>query len=333
MRADGALVLIGATASGKTALLERLFGPEGRFAGAAEVISADSMQAYRGMDIGTAKPEAALRAALPHHLIDIRNPDEQFTAGDFVRLASEARDDIAARGLLPVVAGGTGFYLRNLLLGMPSAPAADPAMREAVALDLERLGAAALRAELERGDPVSAARIHRNDVYRLTRALEILRATGQPLAAFLPGGGEGSGPRLVVHYLRPKAEIAERARARVEAMFSAGLAAEVARLRDAGFRKDNPGMKAIGYSEFFELEASGLAGAALLGALKERVTTDTVKYAKRQETYFRGLCRDLRRAAEGGSPFRVEEMEAESPESDADRLAEIVSPLVEALRA
>ncbi|MEI6876895.1 MAG: tRNA (adenosine(37)-N6)-dimethylallyltransferase MiaA, partial [Spirochaetota bacterium] len=169
-------ILVGATASGKTELLRRLCGPGSPFEGRVEVVSADSMQAYRGMDIGTAKPDKALRSILPHHLIDILEPSEQFTVGDFVRLAETSILEIRSRGKLPIVAGGTGYYVRNLVLGLPTVPAADPFIREEVARDLEEKGVTALRVELSAGDPESAARIHPNDHYRLTRALEILTA-------------------------------------------------------------------------------------------------------------------------------------------------------------
>ncbi|HUX36278.1 MAG TPA: tRNA (adenosine(37)-N6)-dimethylallyltransferase MiaA [Rectinemataceae bacterium] len=324
------LVLVGATASGKTELLELLFGPGGPRAGAAELVSADSMQAYRGMDIGTAKPGPSLRAGLPHHLLDIRNPDEPFSAGDFVGLAASAIGEIIGRGRLPIVSGGTGFYVRNLLLGMPTVPVADPAIRADVAADLERLGPGALRSELAAGDPVSAARIHPNDLYRLTRALEIVRATGRPLASFLPerAAAKASAPPapgpadrrwLLVHYRRPRGELAVRIAARVDAMFAAGLPAEVARLRAAGYGKESPGMKAIGYAEFFELEASGGPGDASPDAIRDRIVLDTLHYAKRQETFFRGLARALSERPAG--TFRLVALEASSPSEDAGRLA------------
>jgi tRNA dimethylallyltransferase len=279
-------------------VLLELFGPGSRFEGRAEVVSADSMQAYRGMDIGTAKPGAELRRVLPHHLVDILDPSETFSAGDFVRLAREAMAQIGARGRLPIVSGGTGFYVRNLLLGLPSVPPADPAIRADIASELAASGPAPLRAELERGDPESALRIHENDHYRLTRAVEILRATGRPRGSFLPGaspdgapkGAQGNeSPWLVVELRRPRQELRERIASRVAAMFEAGLPAEVERLRRAGHGPEAPGMKAIGYREFLELEAEGLSGAALLAAARHRVTLDTIHYAKRQGTFFRGL--------------------------------------------
>ena len=279
------IVVVGPTAAGKTDLLLGLSGPHGPGCiPPLEVVSADSMQAYRGMDIGTAKPGADELAILPHRLIDIRDPDEQYTVGDFVHLADEACLAITASGHLPVISGGTGFYVRNFIFGLPSAPAALPAIREAVARDLEERGADSLRAELAAGDPESAARIHVNDLYRLTRALEILRGTGKPLSGFaVPTEARAAYRFLLVELSRPREELCERIDRRVDAMFARGLPSEVDRLRNLGYGPGDPGMKAIGYREFFDLPNHGPA------AIAEAIKLDTRRYAKRQETFFRGL--------------------------------------------
>jgi len=289
----------GPTASGKTELLDSVFGrgapsffPSFRAgAGSSEalprgaaVISADSMQAYRGMDIGTAKPDAATRSRLPHHLIDIRNPDEQYTAGEFVRLADSLCKSLADEALLPIVSGGTGFYVRNFLCGTSSAPASTPATREAVASDLERLGASALRSELGAADPESAARIGANDIYRLTRAVEILRASGRPPSLFAPS----AAPRkdwefLVIGIERPREELRLRIRSRVRTMFEAGLAGEVEALRKAGYGPSCPGLMAIGYREFFSMDGSSPEEIA------QAVELHTIQYAKRQMTFLKAL--------------------------------------------
>jgi tRNA dimethylallyltransferase len=235
------------------------------------------------MDIGTAKPGPELLRRLPHRLIDIREPSEQYSAGDFVRLADEAAADIHRRGLLPVISGGTGFYIRSFILGMPEAPPSDPVTRAEVAKDLERLGPEALREELRRADPVSAARIHINDSYRLTRALEVVRSSGRALSDFVPPAvPRASYDFLVVALERPREELYARIDARVEAMFEAGLETEVETLKSRGFGAEAPGMKAIGYAEFFE---PGLEGEAL----RERIQRDTRRYAKRQETFFSSI--------------------------------------------
>lgn len=254
-----------------------------RFARAA-VISADSMQAYRGMDIGTAKPGTELRARLPHYLIDIKNPDEQYTAGEFSRLADEACLSLTAQNTLPIVSGGTGFYIRNFVCGTPSAPVSDPVLRQKVAEDLARLGAASLRAELAAADPLSALRIHENDIYRLTRAVEILRASGQAPSRFAPALSPRPGYEfLILGVDRPRAELKLRIRERVRAMLGAGLAEEVAALKSAGYGVESPGLKAIGYREFFTMEGRPLSEIA------EAIELHTAQYAKRQMTFLRAL--------------------------------------------
>ena len=312
------LVLVGPTASGKTALLDALFGFPGARASRglpeAVVLSADSMQAYRGMDIGTAKPDRALLSRLPHRLIDIKDVKEQYTAGEFVALADFACEEAWAAGRLPIVSGGTGFYVRNFICGLPSGPAAEPGIRAQVAADLEALGPGALRAELASADPASAARIHERDLYRLTRALEIVRATGRPMADFAPSDLPRAGYRFALFGVeRPREELAARIAARVGEMMDSGLAAEVASLVASGAEAGDPGMQAIGYREFFDpsirgsvspggLAAGGDTGGAPAGgapgtnsilpgdaAVAEAIVRDTRRYAKRQMTFFRKL--------------------------------------------
>ena len=292
------LVLFGPTASGKTAVLERLFASSGkRFE--AEVVSADSMQVYRRMDIGTAKPSADLLSRLPHHLIDIRNPDEPFCVGDFVRLADEACSAIRARGRLPVVAGGTGFYLKHFVLGLAEAPPADPAVRAEVREELSRFGAEKLHAELARADPASAARIHLHDEYRLTRALEVFRASGRPLSSYAASSSAGRPAYrfLSISVERERPELYRRIDERARAMFASGLPAEVEALRKAGYGPDAPALRAIGYREFFltdaelsaelpeSFPASGGTGADRLAAIEALVARNSRRYAKRQITF------------------------------------------------
>jgi tRNA dimethylallyltransferase len=289
-------VAVGPTASGKTALLDALFGDsaarEAQGLPEAEVMSADSMQAYRGMDIGTAKPDAELLSRLPHRLIDIRDPRQQYTVGDFVHLADEACRAIAAAGKLPIVSGGTGFYARNFICGLPGAPAADASIRAEVARDLEALGPGALRRELAAADPESAERIHANDMYRLTRALEIVRATGRPMAEFAAPTAPRSDFRFaVIGIERPREELTARIGARVDAMMASGLAGEVAALIRSGLGPEDPGMQAIGYREFLDASSGGGPRAEEwdLGRIAEAIKSDTRRYAKRQMTFFRSL--------------------------------------------
>jgi tRNA dimethylallyltransferase len=289
------LILFGPTASGKTGLIEALFAGNNPPC-PAEVVSADSMQVYRGMDIGTAKPSRELRARLPHHLIDIRDPREQFNAGQFVRLADRAIGDIWNRGALPVVSGGTGFYLKTLVSGLPEAPPSDPALRRALKDELEQRGAAALAAELGEGDPQSAGRIHPNDTYRLLRALEVLRLSGRPLSAYSRWGAapaEAGRPAcrfLLVGLSRSREDLYRGIDQRCARMFREGLPAEVRGLYDAGYRPGDPGLKAIGYREFFvEDEPGQFRLSADLPGVEALVARNSRRYAKRQLTFFASL--------------------------------------------
>ncbi|MDR2718706.1 MAG: tRNA (adenosine(37)-N6)-dimethylallyltransferase MiaA [Treponema sp.] len=287
------LVLFGPTASGKTNVLLRLFGSGGLFPRKAEVVSADSMQVYRGMDIGTAKPSAQERAQLPHHLIDIRNPDEQFNAGDFVRLATEAALDIARRGNIPVISGGTGFYLKNFILGLPEAPPSDAEIRAALKGELREKGAAALMEELARCDPASAVKIHLNDEYRLLRALEVLRTSGRPLSSFgVSGvGAAETGFRfLVTGLFRSREELYRRINDRCAAMFSQGLYDEVRALYGRGYTPRDPGLRAIGYREFFVQDEPGTYRLSQdISGVQALIAQNSRRYAKRQITFFASL--------------------------------------------
>ena len=242
------------------------------------------MQAYRGMDIGTAKPPAAIRAGLPHHLIDIRNPDEQYTAGDFVRLADAECASIAAEDKFPVVSGGTGFYLRSFICGPASAPPSSPGIRAEVAADLKNRGSKDLFAELKSADPLLAGRINDRDLYRLTRAVEILRATGKPPSSFAPKpGAREDWDFLVIGVERPREELRERIHLRVAAMVEAGLAEEFAALKARGYGRGDPGLKAIGYREFLDMEGSPIQ------EITAAIELHTAQYAKRQMTFLRAL--------------------------------------------
>ena len=305
-------VLFGPTASGKTALLEELFQKE---ASKMEIISADSMQVYRGMDIGTAKPSLSERAAVPHHLIDIRDPNEQFNAGEFVRLAEEACLAASSRGALPVVSGGTGFYLKNLVFGLPEAPPSDETLRIELKEELKQSGGALLMEDLAKVDPVSAKRIHVNDEYRLLRALEVYRLSGRPLSSYdspwnSMQGNEVQGKSwnkkieerpfryLIIGLRREREELYRRINERTNAMFNAGLAEEVRRLYESGYTPVDPGLRAIGYREFFIEElcaAENLSSSRNwqlsedIHGVKALVAQNSRRYAKRQITFFSSL--------------------------------------------
>jgi len=301
------LVLFGPTASGKTAVLQEIFNSPDSIQ--AEVVSADSMQVYRGMNIGTAKPSADETRLLPHHLIDIRDPSQQFNAGDFVRLADEACLQIADRGRLPVVSGGTGFYLKNFIMGLSEAPPSDIKAREQLKADIKEKGAAALMKELDACDPVSTERIHINDEYRMLRALEVYRSCGRPLSSFEVNSAEKRGDfRFIIAGLsRPREELYKRINLRCAQMFKQGLAEEVRSLYEKGYTPNDPGLRAIGYREFFveqtDFEQTKFeqtqfkdAGAPKRWRLSEDIdgvqalaAQNSRRYAKRQITFFSGI--------------------------------------------
>jgi tRNA dimethylallyltransferase len=286
------VALFGPTASGKTAMLEQLFLDDDRpLKRPVVVVSADSAQVYRGMDIGSAKPDGSLMARLPHELIDLRNPDETFSVGDFVALADDACRRAIARGALPVISGGTAYYLKAFIMGLFTAPKADPAIRAEVAAGMMERGNAAMLAELAKVDPVSAARIAPADGYRIARALEVYRCSGRPLSDFaIPEVPRAEWDVLPLGLDRPRGELYERIRLRVDAMMAAGLPAEVAGLLAAGYNRGDPGMKAIGYSEFLDagIAEKGLGGLDLR-AVAEAIGLHTRHYAKRQLTFMRSL--------------------------------------------
>ena len=288
------LVLFGPTASGKTALVERLFSADAQsvFAGKAEIISADSMQIYKGMNIGTATPCEDELKKLPHNLINLYNPDEQFGAGVFVSSADEAAKSIYARGKLPVLAGGTAFYIKNFLYGLPVTPESDENVRLELKEQMKTLGAEAMHEKLKKVDPVSAERIHVNDEYRIVRALEVFAATGKPLSSFgLSETLREPYDFCVLAIERPRDELYERINRRVEQMMQDGLKAEFDALVDAGYKAEDPGMQAIGYREFFMVAAKHNVPPkeAPLDEVTALIQHDSRKYAKRQMTFFKSI--------------------------------------------
>jgi tRNA dimethylallyltransferase len=270
------LALVGPTGTGKTELAAELAR---RAAG--EVISADSMQVYRGMDIGTAKPSAALRAEIPHHGLDLVNPDEPMSAGRFAAHARAVAADIGARGRAVVLCGGTGLYARAFARGLVAGVESDPALRR----ELEARSTEDLRAELARVDPESARRIGARDRVRIVRALEAGRLAGCPLSLQHARHRFADTP-FDVRFLAvdlARDVHAERLRARTEAMFDAGLVEEVRGLEAAGYGPELRPLRSIGYRE---------AGALLRGELgaeaaREATFIATRRLAKRQRTWFR----------------------------------------------
>jgi tRNA dimethylallyltransferase len=277
------IVLVGPTAVGKTALSFRLVEQFN-----CEIISMDSMQVYRGMDIGTAKPSQQERAAVPHHLIDIAEPDEQYDAARFVADALAAIEEIAARRKTVLLTGGTGLYLKALFEGLFKALPADKAVREQLQARLAEEGRAALHAELCRIDPAAGARIHPNDTQRLLRGLEIFQASGRTWTELIEEQGRAGQDRTVFRRVCQaglrcgKAELHERIARRTQAMLNNGLIEEVEQLRQAGYGPELASMQAIGYRHVNKF----LDGEQNRAEMTDQLIIDTRKYAKRQMTWF-----------------------------------------------
>jgi tRNA dimethylallyltransferase len=276
------LAVVGPTASGKSALALALAHRLG-----GEIVSCDSMQVYREMDIGTAKPTDAERAAIPHHLIDVADPREAFSCADYVAMASEAVEAIAGRGALPILCGGTGLYLDAFLRGGLSAETrVDPAVRERLLAEARECGNAALHARLAAVDPESAAATHENNVKRVIRALEIYESTGMTKteADRLSRQWESPYDAVVIGLRYPdRSLLYDRIHARVDQMLEAGLLDETRALLGAGvFAENHTAAQAIGYKEILPY----LRGEESLESAKERLVIATRHYAKRQLTWF-----------------------------------------------
>ena len=276
------LVVSGPTASGKTALAVEL-----ALAHNGEVVSADSMQIYRRMDIGTAKPTRAEMRGVPHHMLDVADPEEDFSVARYVELAARCVDDILARGKLPIVAGGTGLYIDSLLSGRTFARFdPDSPLRRELEEELARRGGAALLEELARVDPDTAARLHPNDGKRIVRALEVYRSTGTTLTAHnamtrsLPP--RYSALTLTLAFQR-REDMWDRIDRRVDRMMVDGLAEEVRALLDSGVPDRCTAMQAIGYKEM----AAALRGDGDTARAAEEIKLRSRQYAKRQLTWFR----------------------------------------------
>ena len=276
------VAVMGATATGKSALAIQLAGQVG-----GEVVSMDSRQVYRGMDIGTGKVTAEECHGIPHHLLDILEPSETGNAGRHAEMASKEIEAIASKGNVPLLVGGTALYFDALL--QPLIEVDIPAERlEAIRAQFKARATLELYAELRSVDPERAKRLSPNDRVRITRALEIYAGTGRPMSEHLSAGAARSagGEKLSVLKLvltMPRERLRARIADRTRAMYSAGWADEVQRLLDAGHRPDGPGMRGIGYGE---ISSALLAGSDPNGTVDE-VIVRTQQYAKRQETFFR----------------------------------------------
>jgi tRNA dimethylallyltransferase len=277
--------LAGPTASGKSRLaleLARVLP--------LEIVSVDSALVYRGMDIGTAKPSAAERAAVPHHLLDLREPSQPYSAALFVADARAAIADIAARGRLPLLVGGTMLYFKALIDGLDALPASDAKVRASLEAEAAAQGWPALHAELQRVDPPTAARLAPHDAQRISRALEVWRVSGRPLSSFHSGPRRRRPAALVSLEPRARGWLHARIAERFDAMLAAGFLDEVRRLRARPeLHAELPALRAVGYRQAWEALDAGLDGEALRTHVRERGVAATRQLAKRQLTWLRSM--------------------------------------------
>ena len=285
------IALAGPTASGKTAAALAIAA---RWP--VEIVSVDSALVYRGMDIGTAKPTAAERTQVPHHLIDIRDPAQAYSAADFVRDATQLVADITARGRTALLVGGTMLYFKALLTGLDDLPPADAAVRERLEARARTDGWPALHAELQRVDPVTAARLFPNDAQRIQRALEVFEVSGQPMSSFHSGRTHNPDSPLLPQHLvslepTDRAWLHARIATRFDAMLADGFIDEVRALRArADLHADLPSMRCVGYRQAWEaLDAEPSMSSATLHTLRDRGIFATRQLAKRQLTWLRSM--------------------------------------------
>ena len=279
---DNAIVLTGPTASGKSAVaLELASLIDG------EILSLDSVAVYRGMDIGSAKPSVADRKRVPHHLIDVVDPDEDYSVVRFLETAHRIVADIEARGLRPIFVGGTPMFLKAVLRGFDPGPPADWEFREAVEKDTKQHGVDALRERLRQVDPVAAHRIGLNDVRRMIRALEVAKYTGQPLTHRQSqfDRARAADDCLVFAMQVPRDQLHKRINRRVEAMFADGIVDEVRGLLQDDKRLSRTAAQSVGYRELIDFLTDG----GDLEQVKTEIATHTRQLAKRQETWFRSF--------------------------------------------
>jgi tRNA dimethylallyltransferase len=274
------VVICGPTGVGKTSAAIALAR---RFAG--EIIGADSLQIYRGLDIGSAKPTSAEQAGVPHHLIDVAAADEPFDAQRYARLAGDAVTRQVAQGRIPFVVGGTGLYIKALVYGLFQAPPRDPGVRLRLQAEVQAQGPAALHRRLAACDPQAAGRIHPRDTFRIVRALETFAATGRPITQLQQEHGF-QNPRYTALHIgltRPREDLYARIDRRVEAMLAAGFLEEVRGLLAAGLTPDLKPLQSLGYRHMIAY----LQGTLDWDTAVAHMRRDTRRYAKRQLTWFR----------------------------------------------
>jgi tRNA dimethylallyltransferase len=271
-------VIVGPTASGKTGVAVRLAELLG-----GEIISADSRQIYRYLDAGTAKPTPAERKMVRHHFIDDLTPDEEFSAGKFGELGRKRVDQIFARGRVPIIAGGSGLYIRSLIDGLFEGPGADPEFRDALEERIGRRGLSDLLKELQSLDPVAASRIDPTKPRRVVRALEVIHATGRPLSSHQAAKSEINFVPVLFGLLWERKELYRRIDTRCERMVSGGLLEEAAALERRGYDVSLNALNTVGYKEAFAVLRGELAPLEMMAEFRK----NSRRYAKRQMTWFR----------------------------------------------
>lgn len=291
MQAARVVFIFGPTGVGKTELAVQAAS------GVGEIVSVDSMQVYRGMDLGTAKPSPQQRAAVPHHLVDVVLPDYRFSAGDFKRRALRAVELITARGRVPVLVGGTGLYFRALESDLSDAPPADTGLREEL-YRMEEAEPGSLHRLLRSLDPETAGVLHPRDLVRLVRAIEIQRLSGVRFSELKRGRARELVRPVKIGVMLDRELLYRRLELRCRRMIAAGLPEETAELVRRGYREDLPSMKGLGYSHFIQF----FKGCLRWTEVERLFIRDTRRYAKRQLTWFR-----KEREARWLGPDQVEE--------------------------
>jgi tRNA dimethylallyltransferase len=280
-----AIALLGPTACGKSALALKLAREI-----ALEIVTIDSAQVYRGLDIGTAKASAAERVAVPHHLLDIRDPGEPYSAAEFVADATQAVQAIRARGRLPLLVGGTMLYAKALRDGLSDLPSAQPTVRDRLAAEARTEGWPALHARLAHIDPATAERLRPTDAQRIQRALEVHEAAGRPMSELFGGATPSLALATVALLPNDRAELHRRIEQRFDAMLAAGLLGEVERLRQRGdLHAGLPALRSVGYRQAWR----HLEGGSTLDEFRAAGIAATRQFAKRQITWLRSFAANV----------------------------------------